>query len=54
MMVQIPCSIVRQVSDETPVFLCTTGIVDEQCSFTGIVDKNPRKGIEQITSIIGD
>ena len=46
--------IVRQVSAETPVFLSTTGIMDKQCSFTGIIDKNPRKGIEQITSIVGD
>lgn len=47
-------SIIRLLSEDTPVFLSTTGIVDKQCHFTGIIDKNPRKGIEQITSIIGD
>ncbi len=46
--------IVRQISADTPVFLSTTGIIEKQCAFTGIIDKNPRKGIDQITSIIGD
>lgn len=46
--------IVRRFCKHTPVFLSTTGIVDDYSEFSSIVDKNPRKGIEQIYKAMGE